>query len=85
MTPDGKTASAASGNGYAVTPISTATNTAGKPIRIGSDVTIVITPDGKTVYAATWGKVIPISTATNTPGKPIHIVFGLPQAIAITP
>jgi hypothetical protein len=46
---------------------------------------LAITPDGKTVYAATWGKVIPISTATSTPGKPIHIVFGLPQAIAITP
>jgi hypothetical protein len=31
----------------------------------------------------TW--VVPISTATHIPGKRIDIVFGLPQAIAITP
>jgi DNA-binding beta-propeller fold protein YncE len=57
----------------AVVPISTATNTAGKPIRIGTDVTIAMTPDGKTLYAATVNKLVPISTATNTPGRPIHI------------
>jgi DNA-binding beta-propeller fold protein YncE len=55
----------------AVTPISTATNTPGKPIRVGgSPYGAAITPDGKALYAAsTPGVVIPISTATNTPGK----------------
>ena len=69
-----------------VVPISTATNTAGKPIRIGAGVTIAITPDGKTLYAATVNKVIPISTATNTPGKPIRIpIHGAHPFPVITP
>ena len=79
ITPDGKTAYATTGS--EVTPISTAANTAGKPIRVhkGSPVWwIAITPDGKTAYVLTvaggipntfW--VTPISTATNTPGQPI--------------
>ena len=53
--------------------------------RTGSDVTIAFTPDGKTAYAATGGKVIPIITATNTPGKPIRTGGGPPGAISITP
>jgi DNA-binding beta-propeller fold protein YncE len=76
-------------------PISTATNTAGKPIVIGPEVAIGIDPDGKTLYAAAWSgpgsvvgrpKIVPISTATNTPDKPIRIPIrvGLPDAV-ITP
>jgi DNA-binding beta-propeller fold protein YncE len=76
-----------------IVPISTVTNTAGKPIRVSSPVdALAITPDGETLYAAsstpTGNTVTPISTATNTPGKPIftsrgHFIFG--EHIAIAP
>jgi len=79
ITPDGKTAYV-TGPGT-VTPINTASNTPGKPIPIGPvdsnnspvpSVNVVVTPDGKTVYAITPdGKVTPIDTATNKPGTPI--------------
>jgi len=70
-----------------MTPVSTGTNTVGKPIRIGAiPAAIAITPDGKTAYIADVhpGTVTPVTTATNTPGKPIKI-GGFPWAIAITP
>ena len=89
ITPDGKTLYVASddeGSPGTVTPISTATNTAGKPIHVGASVEIAITPDGKTLYGAALHKVVPISTATNTPGKPIrHVGPGYPGEIVITP
>jgi DNA-binding beta-propeller fold protein YncE len=79
-----------------VIPVATATNTPGKPIKIGgTPVAIAITPDGKTAYIATAayiarscagcpvGTLIPVSTATNTPGKPIKI-GRVPEAIVIT-
>ena len=84
----------AGSHGATVTPVSTATNTPGKPIHVGGGRLgwaavgqIVITPDGKTAYVTTGSGVTPISTATNTPGKPIHVVGTNPQgiAIAITP
>src|SRR6516162_2161782 len=78
-----------------MTPVATATNTPGKPIKIGAIPTaIAITPDGKTAYILdipAYGRgrtrVIPVATATNTPGKPIKIsdIVGLSAAIAITP
>ena len=70
-----------------VTPISAATNIAGRPIKAGlGPRRLAITPDGKTVYAADvdWHTVTPISTATNRAGKPITVGKG-PFAIAITP
>jgi DNA-binding beta-propeller fold protein YncE len=79
----------------AVIPVSTATNTAGKPIKVGSALQIAITPDGKTAYVLSPatengpGTVTPINTATNTAGKPIPIPVGRsrlgPWFIAITP
>ena len=57
----------------AVTPISTATNKPGKPIRLPFNGEIASTLNGKTLYLATGNAVIPIKTATNKPGKPIHI------------
>lgn len=68
-----------------VTPIATATNTVGKPIKVGCGPTsIAITPDGKTVYVGSQsGTVTPIATATGQPGKPIDIEY--PVAIVITP
>ena len=70
-----------------MTPITTATNTAGAPIRADHQpVAVAITPDGKTAYVANFGSgtVTPITTATNTAGPPIT-VGSFPQAIAIMP
>jgi YVTN family beta-propeller protein len=70
-----------------VTPIATATNTPGKPIKVGvRPSAIAITPDGKTAYVANLlsDTVTPIATATNTPGRTIGVPR-LPEAIAITP
>ena len=59
-----------------MTPITTATNTPGKPIKVGPHPgMIAITPDGKTAYVVNeadhpgWGTVTPIATATNTAGQ----------------
>ena len=71
----------------AVTPITTATNTAGTPITTGSNPdAIAITPDGETAYVANYysNTVTPITTATNTAGTPIT-TGSSPGAIAITP
>jgi DNA-binding beta-propeller fold protein YncE len=73
----------------AVIPVSTATNKAGKPIllpSIGHDSpsAITITPDGKTVYAATRAGLIPVSTATGKPGRLIRLGFS-PSLLTITP
>ena len=100
ITPDGKTVYVVSEIGGrppyitdTVTPISTATNTPGKPIPVGGRFNgrrgenweqIAVTPDGKTAYVAAGPTVTPISTATNTPGKPIP-VRGIPMGFAITP
>jgi YVTN family beta-propeller protein len=72
-----------------VTPITTATNRAGKPIRIGegpATIAIAITQDGRTAYvvSSTAGTVTPIATATNTPGKPITVGRG-PFALVVGP
>ena len=72
-----------------MTPIATATNTAGTPISIGSGsnpAAIAITPNGKTAYVANGGTstVTPIATATNTPGTPIALAAGAtPVAIIV--
>ena len=87
IAPDGKTAYVPNYQSGTVTPISTVTNTAGKPIKVGTGpIAIAFTPDGKTAYVVCLGAdtVIPISTATNTPGTPIKVGIH-PYAIAITP
>jgi hypothetical protein len=65
-------------------PISTATNTPGKPIHIRGMSGVAITPDGKTIYAGTGDTVVPVSTATNTPSRPIHF-RGRVSTIAVNP
>jgi DNA-binding beta-propeller fold protein YncE len=83
--PAGAVMYVAASNG--MTPVTTATGTPGKPIRIGAiPIAIAITPDGKTAYIADEhpATVTPVVTATGTPGKPINI-GGFPWAIAITP
>jgi len=71
-------------NSGTVTPINTATNVAGKPIKVGASPKFIAT-NGKTAYVSSASKVVPISTATNTAGKPIQVGPGAPGGIAITP
>ena len=69
----------------AVVPISTATNTALKPIKVAiTPNAIAVTPDGKTAYVTSYqpGVVTPISVAAGTALKAIHVGSG-PTAIAI--
>jgi hypothetical protein len=71
-----------------LTPISTATNTPGKPIRMGTLGGLAFTPDGKTAYIeGPQGAVVPVSTATNAPGPPIHVPMPgyLPFSITMKP
>jgi len=71
-----------------VIPISTATNTAGLPIKVGGGPdAIAITPDGKTAYVLDYYRnhVTPIRTATNTALPPITVAASHPTHIAITP
>jgi YVTN family beta-propeller protein len=91
ITPNGKTIYVANTFSNTVTPVTVATGTAGKPIKVGNDPEeLAITPNGKTVYVVnlpvngTAGTVTPISTATNTPGRAIPVGAG-PAAIVITP
>jgi YVTN family beta-propeller protein len=70
-----------------VTPVNTATNQAGRPIRVGrGPVGIAITPNGRTAYVTNSdsGTVTPIDTATNQAGPPIRVGPG-PLSIVITP
>jgi YVTN family beta-propeller protein len=69
-----------------LTPIDTATNTAGKNIAVGSPQAIAITPDGSKALVCDWkaGTVTPINLATKEAGTPIT-VGKEPSAIAITP
>ncbi len=86
FTPAGKTAYVV-GPPDVVTPINTATNKAGRPIKVGRGPDcLAITPDGRTLYVVSLDSntVTPINTATNKAGRPIKV--GLePVAIAITP
>jgi DNA-binding beta-propeller fold protein YncE len=100
MTPDGTTAYVAATAYVAphdyeiVTPVRTATNTAGRAFSIGPPVSgggsgsqvIAVTPDGKTAYVASYdaGTVIPVNTVSGTYGPPIKVGSG-PCFIAVTP
>jgi YVTN family beta-propeller protein len=82
LSPDGKTAYV--GDRRGVIPISTATNTLGKPIPAPAG-SLYITPSGKTVYdVVVNGEVVPIATATHTVGKPIPLP-GLEEGAAMAP
>ena len=98
ITPDGKTIYV--GDDYisgeqpkpAVVPVSTVTDTAGKPIQLREVPSqILITPNGKTAYvlglAGGPAEIIPIATATNVPEKAIKVGMtgGGAYQMAITP
>jgi YVTN family beta-propeller protein len=74
ITPDRKTLYVAAINSDTVTPIDTATNTAGPFLPVGFDpYDIAITPDSATAYVAVGGSAIePIATATDAVGPPIE-------------
>ena len=90
VTPDGKTALVTATTHVGphhyeiVTPVRTATNTAGRAFSIGPPVegagnqVIAITPDSKTLYVASYGDgtVIPVNTVTSTYGRPIKVGRG---------
>ena len=84
--PSAWTAYVANFESNTVTPIDTATNTAGTVINnVGRSFAVAITPNGQTAYVPNWvsGSVTPLDTATNTPGTAIPV--GNPRGIAITP
>ena len=98
ITPNGKTAYVLNlGQGVpgkgSVTPINTATNTAGKNIPLKDaafpDATnlMVMTPNGKTLYAADNTTLTPVDTATNTTLPAIRVAprHGSDFGAAITP
>jgi DNA-binding beta-propeller fold protein YncE len=65
---------ALNGSHGVIVPISTATNTLGRPIRadnFGGE--MQITPDGKKIYVSGNDEVVPISTASNRPGQPVQV------------
>ncbi len=81
------TAYVANSGSSTVTPIDTATNTAGTPIPVvDGAAAVAVTPNGATAYVANTAgdTVTPIDTATNTARTPIAVGDG-PKAVAITP
>ncbi len=82
ITPDGRTVYAITGD--TVTPVDTATNTAGAGIPVRNAWALAISPDGRTVLVTSIFKVTPIDTATNVAGPPIQVDAG-PSEIAIAP
>jgi hyaluronoglucosaminidase len=84
--PAAQTAYVANYDSGTVTPISTATNKAGRAINTGANQQggIVVTPNGSTVYVLDLGKVVPISTATKQAGRAIT-VDGQSAGMAVTP
>ncbi len=81
ITPDGKIVLVAAFGGHAVIPVNTATNKAGRPIRVGlGPVAIAITPDGTMAYVANFGDgrvqgrtVTPIRIAALRAGRAIRV------------
>jgi len=89
MAPNGRTVYAASGD--TLTPISTATDKAGRPIRFAEQVAdIVISKDGRTGYVSNLGtyggpgKLFPVSLATGKILAPINLP-GVASSMLLTP
>jgi DNA-binding beta-propeller fold protein YncE len=67
-----------------VTPIATATNTIGRPVKVPCEVSAAaLTPDGRTLYVSERGTVTPVATATGQVGEPIPVEG--PAEILIVP
>lgn len=85
ITPDGKTVYVSNFGNRTVVPISTDTNTAGTPIKVGDlPWRLAVTPTGRTVYVPCHHAIYAINTRTNRVAKVIKVRF-IPLHIAITP
>lgn len=85
IAPDGKTIYVPNFSAGTVVPVSTVTKTASKPIKVGPNPdSVVVTPNGKTVYVVTGNAIYPINTATNRAGKPVKVGFE-PGWVVVTP
>jgi DNA-binding beta-propeller fold protein YncE len=98
MSPDGRTVyvtGTPTGPGWAttesiMTPISTRTDSAGKPIRLrrfSAAAPITISPDGRTAYLSDDGSVVPVSLRTGTVGKALQLPSSPPSPyqVAVSP
>jgi YVTN family beta-propeller protein len=80
FTSDGKTAYVPDAGAGTVTPIRTATNTAGPPIAVGTGpFAIAITPDGTTAYVTNDG------SGTVTRSRPLPAPPGRPSRSGVIP
>jgi YVTN family beta-propeller protein len=85
VTPNGKTVYVANNGSDSVTPIDTASNTAGTPIALkNAPFGIAIAPDGQRAYVCSRLGLTPINLVTNAPGTTIKIADGC-MAVAIAP
>jgi YVTN family beta-propeller protein len=90
-TPDSKTVFAANATTNSVTPISAATNRAGKSIKVGMEpYSMAITPNGRTLVVVSQDNTVTlIDTATNKVTGTINVVTSpvwyTTQPVAITP
>jgi LPXTG-motif cell wall-anchored protein len=91
ISPDGKTAYVPSINRSVVDTVDLTTNTAGPQIQLANGnfpvpVAVTLSPDGKTLYAATYIGVVAVNLATGAAAAPIPYPGDFfPVDIAITP
>jgi YVTN family beta-propeller protein len=90
ISPDGRKVYVTNQMAGTVTPISTRTDRAGKPIKVGFMASMItVTPDGTTAYVGTANTVVPFSTATGAVGKAIGVAprgfMGAISDMAIAP
>jgi DNA-binding beta-propeller fold protein YncE len=91
ISPDGKTAYVPAPNNSVVYTIDLTTNTLGPPIQLANGnfpvpVAVTLSPDGKTLYAATYIGVVEVNLATGAAAAPIPYPGDfVPVDIAITP
>jgi YVTN family beta-propeller protein len=82
---EGKGANGPQGGEGDIAPIDTSTDQPGPPILPNTVPTsMVMTPNGETLYVTDDGSVYPIDVSTDQTGPPIKIAGG-PDAIAVTP
>jgi DNA-binding beta-propeller fold protein YncE len=90
FTPDGTTAYVGFGYPGTVTPVTTATNIPGRPIRVPGAIQIVMTGNGATADVVGQGSarsltVTPVATATGRPGKTITLGTWPDRQLVFTP
>ena len=93
VAPGGRTIWVANAGNRTVTPISTRTGRAGRPVKVPAEPTeLAVAPDGQTVWVVsqingtnqTPGRITPVSTATGRAGKPIRVGID-PGPLVVSP